>query len=54
MSKVIWPRRQADPLLTRDDIDAVFKWMFDVRFEVAAIRHTLENGDGEEDPEADS
>jgi hypothetical protein len=44
----VWRRRQ--PLLEREDVDAMLAVLFDIRRELADIRHLLED-DGEEEKE---
>jgi hypothetical protein len=43
----VWRRR---PLLEREDVDAIFGVLFDIRRELRDIRHLLED-DGEEEEE---
>jgi len=44
-----WPTRRP-PIVEREDVDAIFDVLFDIRRELADIRHLLED-DGEEEEE---
>jgi hypothetical protein len=41
--------RRGDPLLVREDVDAILGALLDIRREVTEIRKLLEDADGEEE-----
>ena len=46
----VWRRR---PIVEREDVDAMFGALFDIRRDVRAIRHLLEDDGEEEEEETD-
>lgn len=50
-----WWRDPEEQLVTPDDVEAAFRWMFDIRLDLFAIRTLLEERYGEEeDDETDA